>query len=149
MKLLWLFDVEHSHAFDLNPVVVQIKGDPIQVEDTRQMLHTNSWCRPLRGLTLFSLALLLPAAASAEGDPRLELGRTLFAEAEPPCALCHTLSDAGATGQIGPSLDVMRPEHETVMRAITQGIGPMLPYDGLSEEEKDAVAHYVSSVAGK
>lgn len=115
-----------------------------------QMPYIRSRCRPHLGLALLSLVLLLPASALAEEDPRLELGRTLFIEkAEPPCALCHTLADAGAQGEIGPSLDVMRPDHETVMRAITQGIGPMLPYDGLSDDEKDAVAHYVSSVAGK
>jgi len=29
VNLLYLFDVDRIHAFDLNPEVVQIKGDPV------------------------------------------------------------------------------------------------------------------------
>lgn len=98
-------------------------------------------------LSLSSLAL--PAFLAAAEDGRIEQGRTLFTEqAEPQCAVCHTLADAGASGTIGPNFDVMQPSYDVVMRAITQGIGPMMPYDELSEEEKDALSHYVSTVAG-
>lgn len=91
-----------------------------------------------------------PAAQADGDDARMDLGRQIFTEtAQPPCALCHTLADAGATGEIGPILDVMRPSYDVVMTALLQGIGPMMPYDDhLSEEELDALAHYVSTVAG-
>src|SRR5215207_9046958 len=38
---------------------------------------------------------------SAEGDAAA--GKTVFASAG--CASCHTLSDAGSTGNVGPNLD--------------------------------------------
>jgi mono/diheme cytochrome c family protein len=38
------------------------------------------------------------------GDPAA--GKQVFtASAQPPCGSCHTLSEAGATGQVGPNLD--------------------------------------------
>lgn len=110
--------------------------------------------RTLLGLPALAATAVLFLApldgARAESDRTLEQGRSLFTEqAEPPCALCHTLKDAGASGTIGPSLDVMQPEAEIVMRAITQGIGPMMPYDDLSDEEKQTLADYIAQVAGQ
>ena len=90
----------------------------------------------------------LPSAGAAE-DERLALGRDVFLErAEPRCPICHTLAEAGASGEIGPNLDVLAPDPERVRLAVTQGIGPMRPYEGLSEEEVDALAHYVATAAG-
>jgi mono/diheme cytochrome c family protein len=41
---------------------------------------------------------------AAEGDPAA--GKEIFtASAQPPCASCHTLQDAGASGTVGPNLD--------------------------------------------
>jgi cytochrome c oxidase subunit 2 len=38
------------------------------------------------------------------GNP--EAGKQIFtATAQPPCASCHTLKEAGATGTVGPNLD--------------------------------------------
>jgi mono/diheme cytochrome c family protein len=42
--------------------------------------------------------------AGPSGDPAA--GKQIFtASAQPPCASCHTLSEANATGQVGPNLD--------------------------------------------
>lgn len=105
----------------------------------------------LPALAAVAVLFLAPLdGARAENDSTLKQGRSLFTEqAEPPCALCHTLKDAEASGTIGPSLDVMQPESEVVLRAVTHGIGPMMPYDNLSEEEKQILADYVSQVAGQ
>jgi len=91
-----------------------------------------------------------PAALANSDDARIELGRTVFNEtAQPPCSICHTLADAGAVGEIGPILDTMRPSYDVVFKAISEGIGPMMPYgDHLSDEELDAVAYYVSTITG-
>lgn len=82
-----------------------------------------------------------------------ELGRAIFLErAEPPCALCHTLKDAGATGEIGPDLDELKPDQERVSNAVKNGVGNMPPFENvLSEAEIAAVAHYVATAvnAGK
>jgi cytochrome c6 len=97
---------------------------------------------------LLAASVALPLAAAAE-DARFALGREVFLErAEPRCPVCHTLAEAGASGEIGPNLDALAPDAERVRLAVTEGVGPMRPYTGLSEEEVDALAHYVATAAG-
>lgn len=94
-----------------------------------------------------------PAAGSdtqwaSQADAKSELGRKLFTQAAPPCALCHTLKDAEAEGAIGPSLDELKPDPERVARALRNGIGQMPSYQAsLSEEEMQALAQYVAKAA--
>jgi mono/diheme cytochrome c family protein len=45
-------------------------------------------------------------------------GKRLFAVY---CGVCHVLADAGAQGQDGPDLDLMRPSKARVLRAIARG----------------------------
>lgn len=85
-------------------------------------------------------------------DEQLEAGRKVFMEqAQPSCTVCHTLSDAGATGVVGPNLDELAPTAERVQRAVTSGVGIMPPFgESLSEAQVAAVAYYVSTItAGK
>lgn len=94
-----------------------------------------------------ALALALPHAASAE-----DLGRKVFTEtAQPPCALCHTLEAAGATGTIGPSLDELKPDKARVLEVVRTGIGVMPRFaDALSAQEIEAVAEFVAkAVSGR
>jgi mono/diheme cytochrome c family protein len=66
------------------------------------------------------------------------------------CKGCHTLKDAGATGSIGPNLDDVQPDKATVVRQVDNGGGPMPAFKGkISDAKINAVATYVSSVAGK
>ncbi len=75
-------------------------------------------------------------------------GKQVFASAG--CGTCHTLADAGTTGTVGPNLDEARPSQELAVDRVTNGQGGMPPFAGqLTAEEIDAVAGYVSSVAGK
>ena len=102
-----------------------------------------------RGVMLCLLAAAAPAAVAEEPEV-LELGRRVFIEsAQPPCGLCHTLADARTTGKVGPILDVLRPDADRVRNAVVNGIGPMRPNEVLTDEEVEAVALYVSSVAGE
>jgi mono/diheme cytochrome c family protein len=83
---------------------------------------------------------------SATGDP--VAGKEVFLGAS-GCASCHTLSDAGATGAIGPNLDATMPSADLVIERVTNGQGGMPSFaDSLSEEQIQDVAAYVSSVAG-
>jgi mono/diheme cytochrome c family protein len=77
--------------------------------------------------------------ASAEGEK-------VFAS---NCAQCHTLAAAGSTGQVGPNLDSVAPDEETVKAMVTNGGGGMPAFaDVLTEAQIDAVATYVSDSTG-
>jgi cbb3-type cytochrome c oxidase subunit III len=68
------------------------------------------------------------------------------------CAGCHTLAAAGTTGTIGPNLDQLaaRLTLAIVVRQVTNGGAIMPPFKSkLSAAQIEAVAKYVSSVAGK
>ena len=72
------------------------------------------------------------------------MGKNIFLE-EGSCATCHTLSDAGSNGEIGPNLNLIRPDVGRVVMAVTNGIGVMPAYeDLLTSKEIEAVAIYVS-----
>lgn len=94
--------------------------------------------------------LLLPLAQTASAnDAKLALGKKVFTEqAMPACSICHALQDAGATGAIGPSLDELKPSAAQVATAVKGGIGVMPAFTALSDEQVDAVAHYVATVTG-
>ena len=80
------------------------------------------------------------------GAQALAAGKSEF---ETNCSSCHTLADAGATGEIGPNLDQLKPEIAVVETQVINGGGAMPAFQGtLSEEEIAAVAAYVSTVAG-
>ncbi len=77
-------------------------------------------------------------------------GKQVFTqEAQPSCTICHTLADAGSAGAIGPDLDELKPTMEQVVNAVTSGVGVMPAFnESLSEEQINAVAHYVATVTG-
>jgi mono/diheme cytochrome c family protein len=82
---------------------------------------------------------------ATEGDPAA--GKEVFASAG--CGSCHTLSDAGATGTVGPNLDESSVDFAAAQNQITNGGGGMQAYSGtLSEEEIANVAAYVVSARG-
>lgn len=75
-------------------------------------------------------------------------GKQIFESAG--CTGCHTLADAGSTGNVGPNLDDAKPSKDLVVERVTNGQGAMPSFKGqLSEAEIQAVADYVSSAAGK
>jgi mono/diheme cytochrome c family protein len=81
------------------------------------------------------------------GDPAA--GEQLFtANAQPPCASCHTLSEANATGQVGPNLDdVLKGKsadfiHESIVdpnaeiaNGFTAGVMPETYRDQLNDQQ--------------
>ena len=81
-----------------------------------------------------------------EGDP--VAGKAVFLGSS-ACGGCHTLADAGASGNIGPNLDDAKPSEELVVDRVTNGQGQMPSFQGtLTEQQIADVAAYVSSVAG-
>ena len=85
-------------------------------------------------------------AATATGD--VAAGKQIFTSMG--CTACHTLKDAGATGTIGPNLDLLKPPAALVVERVTNGGNVMPPFKGrLTTQQIADVAAYVSSVAGK
>jgi len=74
----------------------------------------------------------------------LDLGKNIFLE-KGSCATCHALNDAGSNADIGPNLNLIKPDVGRVVIAVTNGIGVMPAYEGiLTSKEIEAVATYVS-----
>jgi mono/diheme cytochrome c family protein len=66
------------------------------------------------------------------------------------CGSCHTLADAGTSGNVGPNLDQLKPAESIVQHQVINGGGAMPAFKGqLTPAQITAVAKYVSSVAGK
>jgi mono/diheme cytochrome c family protein len=86
------------------------------------------------------------AGAAVTGNA--EDGEAVFADSG--CGGCHTLSAAGSTGNVGPSLDVSKPTEALVIDLVTNGKGAMAAFgDTLSEQQIADVAAYVHESAGK
>lgn len=91
-----------------------------------------------------------PASTSSSGGGAQNAsaaGKQVFTQ---NCGGCHTLKDAGTSGSVGPNLDQLQPPEATVVRQVDNGGGPMPAFKGrLSDAQINAVASYVSSVAGQ
>ena len=94
-----------------------------------------------------STAAPAQTGGSTESAAVSDVGAKLFAS---NCAQCHTLSSAGASGQVGPNLDALAPDEARVKAQVTNGGNGMPAFaDVLSEAEIDAVAAYVADSAGQ
>jgi cytochrome c553 len=88
-------------------------------------------------------------AAGGGGNAALVAqGKQLFQQ---NCGTCHTLADAGTAGKVGPVLDQVKPDKALVLSAIKKGgLGSgTMPANIVTGKDADAVATYVSTVAGK
>jgi len=95
---------------------------------------------------MLSALATLATAAETDSQAKMALGRKVFTQvAQPPCGLCHTLADAGTSGEIGARLEEIKPDEQRVLMTVRQGSGVMPAYaDKLTPEQLAAVAHYVS-----
>jgi mono/diheme cytochrome c family protein len=65
------------------------------------------------------------------------------------CGSCHTLSDAGTSGQIGPNLDSIGLDGAAVEEQVRNGGGGMPAFEGqLSDDEISQVSAYVAANDG-
>jgi sulfite dehydrogenase len=84
-------------------------------------------------------------AAYKNGDATA--GRKVFLSAG--CSGCHTLKDAGSTGNVGPNLDQAKPALSLVVKRVTEGAGAMPSFKGqLSDKQIADVAAYVVKATG-
>ena len=85
----------------------------------------------------------LPADTGAATEGDAENGKKLFASAG--CGGCHTFSDAGSTGTVGPNLDDAAIEFDAAVQQIKNGGGGMPAFgDRLSDQEIADVAAFVT-----
>jgi DMSO/TMAO reductase YedYZ molybdopterin-dependent catalytic subunit/cytochrome c553 len=89
-----------------------------------------------------------PAQKSVKLSEAGERGRLLFERGTtPPCGVCHTVSEAGVQGAVGPNLDLAKPSMERLRSAMTQGVGAMPSFaQTLSEAQIEDLATYVFEV---
>ena len=74
-------------------------------------------------------------------------GKKIFLSAG--CSGCHTLKDAGSTGNVGPNLDDAKPDLALATQRVTNGAGSMPPFKGqLSDKDIANVATYVVTATG-
>jgi mono/diheme cytochrome c family protein len=89
----------------------------------------------------------LAQGGGAAGGAQAAAGQAIFVE---KCGACHTLSEAGTSGRVGPSLDAKPYEAAAVLAAIRNGgLGSgTMPKDIVVGEEAQQVADYVAENAG-
>ena len=82
-------------------------------------------------------------------DTKMDLGLDVYNN-KAQCGTCHTLKAAGSEGQIGPNLDMLKPQIGQIISAVTNGIGVKQAWEGiLTYEEIEAVAYYVFNSTNK
>jgi len=82
-------------------------------------------------------------------DDKMELGLDIYNN-KAQCGVCHTLEAASSTGQIGPNLDLLKPQLGQIVSAVTNGIGVMPAWgEILTQEEIGAVGYYVFNSTSK
>ena len=90
---------------------------------------------------------ILAASASAEEAAKVdrEAARELFHAYS--CSACHALTDAGAGGSIGPTLDNPTLTRDFVIGRIANGQGAMPSFKGqLADEDIGLLADYIVEV---
>ena len=87
-------------------------------------------------------------AEDAKPTDAVSAGRELFNTWS--CSACHTLTDAGSTGMVGPSLDNPNLTHDFIVGRVTNGQGPMPSFAGqISEADIGKLADYIVTVNHK
>lgn len=85
-----------------------------------------------------------PTTPGPTGDPAA--GKAIFTA---NCGGCHTLSDAGTSGTVGPNLDDLKPDAARVTTQVINGGATMPPFKGVLTDQQIAdVAAYVSTATG-
>lgn len=105
---------------------------------------------PFNAIAILASSLFVcTAAAAADDAAQIAVGKQLFLNIAPACALCHTLKDAGSEGAVGPVLDEIKPNAQRVSKALRDGLGNMPSYKALlTEVQIAALAQYVAKASG-
>ena len=92
-------------------------------------------------------AVAAPATIVVPANANAAAGEEVFADAN--CGACHTLAAVGASGQVGPDLDSLRPGYEQARSKVETGGGVMPAFkNDLSAQQIRDVAAFVATRAG-
>jgi len=95
------------------------------------------------------ILVLLFFSKPSFADEKMILGLEVYNN-KAACGTCHALQSAASSGDIGPNLDMLKPQIAQIINAVTNGIGVMPPLeDVLTPEEIAAVAYYVFTSTSK
>ena len=98
---------------------------------------------------IFFILFIVSFTHCSFADDKMILGLEVYNN-KAQCGVCHVLHAAGSEGQIGPSLDLLKPQIPQIILAVTNGIGVMQAWEGiLTYEEIEAVAYYVFNSTNK
>ena len=98
-------------------------------------------------IIIFNFFLILTNSVLA--DSKMELGLQIYKN-KAACGTCHALESAESYGNIGPNLDMLKPQLAQIINAVKNGIGVMPPWEGiLTPEEIEAVAYFVFNSTNK
>ena len=87
-------------------------------------------------------------AEDAKASDAVTAGRELFNNWS--CSACHTLTDAGATGAVGPTLDNPGLTRDAIVSRINMGGGPMPAFAGqIPDADVGKLADYIVAVNHK
>ena len=117
----------------------------------RHQGRTHWWMAIVGAAAFVAIAVAVDRSGDTTSAPAdaatIAQGRQVFVTAG--CGACHTLADAGSTAVVGPDLDAAGPSAALVEQRVRNGQGVMPAFARtLSDEQIDAVAAYVASVAG-
>jgi cbb3-type cytochrome c oxidase subunit III len=125
-----------------NSTIEQVVRDQIEIAGGRMPANL------VTGADADAVAAYVASVAGVPGKgAKLTSGKDIFVAS---CGSCHTLKDAGTSGNVGPNLDQLKPAFARVQRQVINGGMVMPAFKGkLTDAQIKAVAKYVSSVAGK
>ena len=100
----------------------------------------------LPSYALLLASSLLLAGCGGSGNKASSAGAKVFASAG--CGGCHALAAAGSKGVVGPDLDLLKPDEQTVVRQVREGGNGMPSFRSkLTRRQIAAVATFVSTSA--
>ena len=153
-NLDWAFKEARQQGFDQSTLEDVVRGQIAYADEKPANGSTGMPQNLVTGADADSVAVYVaqvagkPVQGGGGGGNKPTSGKQIFLTAG--CTGCHTLKDAGATGTVGPNLDQAKPPASLVVDRVTNGRGGMPSFKGqLSDAQIQAVAQYVSSVAGK
>jgi mono/diheme cytochrome c family protein len=132
--------------------VAQVAGQPVQGTGVRATPlpttpGTTAGGPTTNGATTTSPAQTPSGSTGGANAAALADGKSVFTSAG--CSGCHTLHAAGASGNVGPNLDQLKPSKARVAAQVTNGGKIMPAFKGrLSQKQIADVAAYVAKVAG-